>query len=211
MVENAFEDVTPPTEGGDHCEVCGIALHYSGKGRHPRFCTEHKPGAGSTGTSRTRGGRRKATEHEWNTFLAIFIMAASYIPARYAAGGTGPILDCPPGLNPELFEEATETLSMRPEEAAPIAAYLAKRATPSALNKRIGWLVVQSLELEQVGEAMWQYGKRIVPAVAARAVHRTATPTTGKATSATSRQNPVPDNAAIVRQWRESHPEQATG
>ena len=210
MVENTFdsEGVTPPTESGDHCEVCGIALHYSGKGRHPRFCTEHKPGASSGGDGRKRGGKRKATEKEWDTFLAIFIMAASYIPARYAAGGTGPILNCPPGLDSGMFETATETLSMQPEEAEPIAAYLAKRATPSALNKKVGWLVVQSLELEQVGEALWQYGKRIAPAVASRAAHRTAAPTTRKATSGTSRQNPVIDNATIVAAYRRAHPEQ---
>jgi hypothetical protein len=212
MVENTFESegVTPPTEGGDHCEMCGIALHYSGKGRHPRFCAEHKPGAQSGGDGRKRSGKRKATESEWNSFLAIFILAASYIPARYAAGGTGIILNCPPGEDLAQFESYTETLSMQPEEAAPIAAYLAKRATPSTLNKKVGWLVVQSLELEQVGEALWQYGKRITPAVTARAAHRTAPPTTGKASSDTNRQNPVPDNAAIVAAYRQTHPEQAT-
>jgi hypothetical protein len=207
MAENVFESeaVTPPTEGGDHCERCGVALHYAGKGRHPRFCDEHKPGAGSGDGGHTRKGRRKATENEWNSFLAIFILAASYIPARYAAGGTGLILDCPPGENLEQFESYTEELSMQPQEAAPIAAYLAKRATPSTLNKKVGWLIVQSLELEQVGEALWQYGKRIAPAVAARAAHQTPKPR--KVNSGTNRQDTAVDNAAVVRAFRERHAE----
>lgn len=39
------------------CEVCGKALVYSGRGRHPRFCDDHKPNQRkSVGTSsRTPG------------------------------------------------------------------------------------------------------------------------------------------------------------
>jgi hypothetical protein len=44
-----------PAPGGFSCEVCGDALTYSGRGRHPRFCDEHKPGATRTTKPRAKG------------------------------------------------------------------------------------------------------------------------------------------------------------
>lgn len=44
-----------PAPGGFSCEVCAEPLSYSGRGRHPRFCEEHKPGAGKTPKPRARG------------------------------------------------------------------------------------------------------------------------------------------------------------
>lgn len=36
------------------CEVCNTGLVYGGRGRHPRFCAEHKPGGKSTGSRQPR-------------------------------------------------------------------------------------------------------------------------------------------------------------
>lgn len=41
------DDVGPVSE--DMCEVCGKPLAYSGKGRHPTRCQEHKRGAAKSG------------------------------------------------------------------------------------------------------------------------------------------------------------------
>lgn len=53
-----FEDVTIPDDVSDvagestdlACEVCGRPLTYSGKGRKPKFCDEHKRGTSSAST-----------------------------------------------------------------------------------------------------------------------------------------------------------------
>ena len=42
-------DIPPPSNFDYSCETCGRELFYAGKGRHPRFCDEHKTG------SKTRG------------------------------------------------------------------------------------------------------------------------------------------------------------
>lgn len=34
------------------CEVCDTPLEYSGRGRHPRYCDEHKPNASKTVTAK---------------------------------------------------------------------------------------------------------------------------------------------------------------
>jgi len=39
---------------GFQCIVCGTALTYGGRGRHPKFCDEHKPK--KSASSRTSGG-----------------------------------------------------------------------------------------------------------------------------------------------------------
>lgn len=56
---------TPPDKGNPTvtsdltCEVCGTGLVYSGRGRKPRFCEEHK--RGSSSGSKSPGRRSGAT------------------------------------------------------------------------------------------------------------------------------------------------------
>lgn len=45
-------DVAPVTDEGLSCEVCGTSLTYSGRGRKPKFCDEHKKGSKSATTTR---------------------------------------------------------------------------------------------------------------------------------------------------------------
>lgn len=44
-------DSTPlsMTDGQFHCETCDTVLYYGGRGRHPRFCDDHKPGKATSG------------------------------------------------------------------------------------------------------------------------------------------------------------------
>jgi hypothetical protein len=60
-------DTSPDTRGYDspsmndgtgfRCIVCGTGpLHYAGKGRHPKFCDDHKPKGSTSNSSKTRGG-----------------------------------------------------------------------------------------------------------------------------------------------------------
>lgn len=46
------------------CQVCGVALIYGGRGRKPKFCSEHKKGSSnSSGSPISRGGTLKALEN----------------------------------------------------------------------------------------------------------------------------------------------------
>lgn len=45
-------DETPPAQFEFACEVCGKELEYSGRGRHPKRCDEHRKNSASTGTRR---------------------------------------------------------------------------------------------------------------------------------------------------------------
>lgn len=159
----------------DQCEVCGATLSYSGKGKHPRFCADHKtPGSrnapGSTPPPpRGRGkSHKKATESEWSSFMLTVLIGGTYLVGRFAAGGHGLLLEPPPGMSKADLDAYAEALSMQADEAKPIAELIAKRATPSAVNKKAGWIIVNFLEIEEVGAALWSYGARIAPVIAAR-------------------------------------------
>lgn len=54
------------------CEVCGKALTYGGRGRHPRFCDDHKPGRSQTGERKT--SRRSRAEVD----SAIAVLGGMY-------------------------------------------------------------------------------------------------------------------------------------
>lgn len=48
----------PPLSHNDaeySCQVCGLELFYSGRGRHPKFCDEHKPGAANNRAPKAAG------------------------------------------------------------------------------------------------------------------------------------------------------------
>lgn len=47
------------------CEVCSVPIHYGGRGRHPRYCDDHKPGRStsmSSGTGTRKRGKGKASD-----------------------------------------------------------------------------------------------------------------------------------------------------
>jgi hypothetical protein len=201
------ESITRPSDSvGDAaiCAQCGTVIPWTpGHGRKPKWCEAHKTPASRGETSGSRGGggtgkgRGKgkhnvtATEKQWNDFLGILLLSGTYIVGRYAAGGNGLMLDPPGYVDPELWEGYVEDLAMRSDEAKPIADLLAKRAVPSKLNKRAGWLVVNALELEEVGSALWAYGRRIGPLLSQR-IAGNATPMMVQATAHRGFRAPVP-------------------
>lgn len=181
------EEITPPTftaetpSGGAFCDVCGDPIEWTpGHGRKPKYCTLHKTPAsrnrtdaggavGGTGKKRTsKTNSKKATEDQWDGFLSMILLAGSYMVGRFAAGGTGLLLQAPIGMTTESLDEYSDMLAMSEDEAEPIAKLIAQRAAPSAFNKKYGYLVVNSLELEAVGAALFSYGKRIGPVLADR-------------------------------------------
>jgi hypothetical protein len=89
------DEITVPGSGGDlTCETCGLALNYSGRGRKPRFCSDHKPGrkeSSSAPARRKRGKKRGAPGLETAGALAwggigYSLQLASTTPHAEAAG-----------------------------------------------------------------------------------------------------------------------------
>lgn len=52
-IPTGVPDEAPPTRYEYSCEVCGKELKYSGRGRHPTKCDEHKKGGSSKSGLRT--------------------------------------------------------------------------------------------------------------------------------------------------------------
>lgn len=61
-VSFTVSDIPPSHDDGNLsddlvCEVCGTGLSYSGRGRKPKRCDEHKRGTSSAGAKRRSSGR----------------------------------------------------------------------------------------------------------------------------------------------------------
>jgi hypothetical protein len=67
------EDLPPASMLDDgyihHCETCGTGLTYGGRGRKPRFCNDHKPGASRTPSG---GGTSKRDQMITTTIDAAY-------------------------------------------------------------------------------------------------------------------------------------------
>jgi hypothetical protein len=117
FVLTAKPDEAPPSSFDYACEVCGKELYYAGKGRHPRFCDEHKPNKGA-GTSRGKGAgsntqrARQASEVlvQVNSFVAIALM----LPSPFQLPVTASALAA---ANDGFGEAAYEALLTDPELA----------------------------------------------------------------------------------------------
>lgn len=181
QVEVSFTSVEPPgkteNSSGRFCETCNKPLEWTpGRGRPPRFCPEHKQtstrnNTGATTTpnkEKNKGKKRKASEDDWQKFLTMGLITGTYLVGRFAAGGQGLFLNPPSGMTDDELDDLSMNLSMEGDEAKPIAVLLAKKLTPSELNKRAGYLIVNFLELEEVGAALFGYGRRIAPVLGQR-------------------------------------------
>lgn len=180
MVAVNFESVAPPGDMTDvttvPCEVCGAPVPYSGRGPKPKFCSDHKSPSSRNqqgATTKAKGSTKKtnkteASESQWNDFLAMALVAGTYVVARYAVGGNGLLLDPPAGMSAQQLDAHAQDYSMNGAEAAPIAKFMAGRASSSVVNKKVGFIVVHALELEDIGGALWDYGKRIGPVLGSR-------------------------------------------
>lgn len=61
------------------CEVCGIELHYAGRGRKPRYCADHKPSNKTASKSPTKRGRKPVKSREGlQTFGSLVWGMAGY-------------------------------------------------------------------------------------------------------------------------------------
>jgi len=77
-------DEAPPANFEYACQNCGTELHYSGKGRKPKWCDKHKSGGNSTGTRVAKSGARNntlalqaaAALTQVNSLIAVGLMVA---------------------------------------------------------------------------------------------------------------------------------------
>lgn len=90
-----------PVASGDGsrftCETCGEPLSYSGRGRYPRFCDEHKPGKGSSNSGGTRKGRGEgnieASMDQLYTMLGQGLVLIGSATGDKALVGDGELID----------------------------------------------------------------------------------------------------------------------
>ena len=105
---NPPPDDVPPSDFEYACQTCGVELVYSGRGRHPKYCDEHK-GKSSTGTARANTGSGNLAKQaagvleETNALIAGAMML---LPMPYNLLDTGMAL-----------ATANETFVIRAEKA----------------------------------------------------------------------------------------------
>jgi len=173
---SAIVDNTPEL----YCETCGKQLEWSGSGRHPKYCADHrtvasrKAPAKKTSNNRSntasnrratnRKNNRAATLDEWQEFNKITLIVITYIFGRFLAGGKGLLLRQPNELTENEFDQATEYYAMTDEEAIVLGNFVSSRVLETGFNKKYGHVIISTLELEDVGYAMWGYTKRVGPA-----------------------------------------------
>lgn len=65
-------DEAPETTHELSCEVCGRELVYSGRGRKPKYCDEHKKSSSGSGTSRkSLGGNERLAAQATEALISI--------------------------------------------------------------------------------------------------------------------------------------------
>lgn len=98
------------------CEVCGKALTYSGRGRKPRFCDEHKKGSKGT-VRRATGARNVAVASQ---AADVLMTTNSFVQFMASMGGLENTAEAIETANPQFRERAYEALLNDPELAKAI-------------------------------------------------------------------------------------------
>ena len=58
------------------CEVCGVALEYSGRGRPPVRCTEHKKGKASSSSGRQSVSKQRIQEGMTELYVTLGVVVS---------------------------------------------------------------------------------------------------------------------------------------
>lgn len=76
-LDPVLTDTAPPLDGPEYtCEVCGKPLTYSGRGRKPKRCDEHKRGASRTTRVSTTGKNATLASQATDALVNINSLAA---------------------------------------------------------------------------------------------------------------------------------------
>lgn len=78
-VDEVPDDLKPIDDEPEYaCQVCGIALEYAGRGRKPKYCAEHKPGASTKSRTPARANDTAALAAsvlaQMNGYLGLGLM-----------------------------------------------------------------------------------------------------------------------------------------
>lgn len=55
-----ISDIAPSTSHDLHCKTCGVPLEYSGRGRKPMYCPQHRKASGGSGSATARTTKKNA-------------------------------------------------------------------------------------------------------------------------------------------------------
>jgi hypothetical protein len=123
-VDNIPQDEKPDNTYEYACEVCGVELFYSGRGRKPRFCEEHKK-KGSTSTRKKVGVKNEQLAAQATELIVGItdVMQVGCILISYIETATT-ISDA----QPRLREQVYAALLSNPARAQSIINLLGKSA-----------------------------------------------------------------------------------
>ena len=135
---------------GLRCETCATPLTWSGRGRKPKFCPEHKPG---------RGGRpapAKPAQAAARRSVAKILIVVTLIVAHRRLASVG--------VDDERLDN---DLSMTDAEADAVAAPVARWALRSSVGARVIGPIVANDDLIDAAVAVWEYDRRTRRVIAA--------------------------------------------
>lgn len=114
-VSDVPDDIAPTPEYA--CSVCGVALEYSGRGRKPTKCADHKRGGGS-GTPRAKAGNPPALAKQAAAALGqlngLICIGLSVAPMPYRLPMTASAIAT---ANEAFEQQAAEALATDPKLA----------------------------------------------------------------------------------------------
>jgi hypothetical protein len=132
--------------GADFCLTCGKSLLYSGRGRRPKYCPEHKP---ARAKSAGRGGGTLKPNAGIGVVSKLLIIVTALSAHRQCTRNG--IRD-----NDQLEDE----LTMTDDEADAIASPISRWAVKSKTGEKILKPIVENEDLIDAGVALWEYHRR---------------------------------------------------
>lgn len=146
MLTDVEEVSLPDLSDGPSCLTCGRPLTYSGRGRKPKYCDDHKPAntAKRRASSTTRISSGRATGAVAKILIILTAMSAHSQCKKL-------------GLADEHLEEQ---LTMTDDEADAIAAPIARWSMKSKTGAKVLGPIIENEDLVDAGVAIWEYTRR---------------------------------------------------
>ena len=127
------------------CATCGTQLDWSGRGRKPKYCEEHKPSRTATAIRSRKSADPKATGVIAKVLIIVTVISASRKLSKLH-------------IEDERLEDA---LSLTDDEAESIAKPLARWGNNSRVGKKVMSPLVENEDLIDAGVALWEYNRRV--------------------------------------------------
>jgi hypothetical protein len=105
-------DAAPASDFEYACQTCGVELSYSGRGRHPKYCDEHKKTGSTKRASSGSGNLAKQAAAVLEQTNALIAGAMMLMPRPYNLANTGVALA---EANDEFVVRAEKALQSNPK------------------------------------------------------------------------------------------------